>query len=83
MRGAAPTLRDSESRALSVRSMFDRIAWKYDLMNSIASLGMDKLWRRRAARECAVLPGDLCLDVCTGTGMLALELASSVRPGGR
>ncbi|MDM7275145.1 MAG: bifunctional demethylmenaquinone methyltransferase/2-methoxy-6-polyprenyl-1,4-benzoquinol methylase UbiE [Thermoprotei archaeon] len=76
-------MRNPEGKALTVKNMFDRIAGRYDLMNSIASLRMDKLWRRRAARECSVLPGASCLDVCTGTGMLALELADSIRPGGR
>ncbi len=71
------------SKAFTVKNMFDTIAGKYDLMNSIASLGMDKLWRKKAARECATLPGGSYLDVCTGTGMLALELARLVRPGGR
>ena len=63
--------------------MFDRIADRYDLMNSVMTAGMHHRWRERAADVARVGPGGSALDVCCGTGDLALELAGRVRPGGR
>jgi demethylmenaquinone methyltransferase / 2-methoxy-6-polyprenyl-1,4-benzoquinol methylase len=54
-----------------VRTMFDRIAPVYDLMNRAMTMGLDGKWRRLAA-QAAVRPGDKVLDVCCGTGDLAL-----------
>jgi demethylmenaquinone methyltransferase/2-methoxy-6-polyprenyl-1,4-benzoquinol methylase len=65
-----------------VRAMFDRIARLYDRMNAVMSAGLDRTWRQRAAGLAAVSAGDRVLDVATGTGDLALELARRVDPGG-
>ena len=65
-----------------VRAMFDRIAGVYDRMNAVMTAGLDRRWRARAADLAAVGPGDRVLDVATGTGDLALELAGRVAPGG-
>lgn len=65
-----------------VRAMFDRIAGVYDLMNGVMTAGLHHQWRRRAADLAGVGPGDRVLDVATGTGDLALELASRVGPAG-
>ncbi len=62
--------------------MFDRIAGLYDRMNSVMTAGLHHQWRRRAADLAALAPGDRALDVATGTGDLALELAGRVAPGG-
>jgi demethylmenaquinone methyltransferase / 2-methoxy-6-polyprenyl-1,4-benzoquinol methylase len=59
-----------------VRAMFDRIAGVYDVMNSVMTAGMHHRWRRRAADLADVAAGDEVLDVATGTGDLAVELAS-------
>jgi demethylmenaquinone methyltransferase / 2-methoxy-6-polyprenyl-1,4-benzoquinol methylase len=61
-----------------VRAMFDRIAGVYDLMNSVMTAGLHHAWRRRAADLAAVGPGSRVLDVATGTGDLAVELAQRV-----
>jgi demethylmenaquinone methyltransferase / 2-methoxy-6-polyprenyl-1,4-benzoquinol methylase len=58
-----------------VRAMFDRIARVYDVMNSVMTAGMHHRWRRRAAELARVGPGSRALDVATGTGDLAIELA--------
>jgi demethylmenaquinone methyltransferase/2-methoxy-6-polyprenyl-1,4-benzoquinol methylase len=65
-----------------VRAMFDRIAGVYDLMNSVMTVGLHHRWRARAADMAALGPGDSALDVATGTGDLAVELARRVGPEG-
>jgi demethylmenaquinone methyltransferase/2-methoxy-6-polyprenyl-1,4-benzoquinol methylase len=62
--------------------MFDRIAGLYDRMNSVMTAGLHHEWRRRAADLAELSPGGRALDVATGTGDLALELANRVAPGG-
>src|SRR5437667_6253337 len=65
-----------------VRAMFERIAGVYDAMNTVMTAGLHHRWRARAADLAAVGPGSRVLDVATGTGDLALELARRVSPGG-
>jgi demethylmenaquinone methyltransferase/2-methoxy-6-polyprenyl-1,4-benzoquinol methylase len=65
-----------------VEAMFDRIASRYDLMNSVMTAGLHDEWRKRAVQIAEVGPGDHVLDVATGTGDLAFELARTVSPGG-
>ena len=62
-----------------VRSMFDRIAPVYDVMNRAMTMGLDRKWRRLTA-QAVVRPGDRVLDACCGTGDLAL---ADARAGGR
>jgi demethylmenaquinone methyltransferase/2-methoxy-6-polyprenyl-1,4-benzoquinol methylase len=62
--------------------MFDRIAGVYDRMNAVMTAGLHHKWRRRAADLAELAPGGRALDVATGTGDLALELARRVAPGG-
>jgi demethylmenaquinone methyltransferase/2-methoxy-6-polyprenyl-1,4-benzoquinol methylase len=62
--------------------MFDRIAGVYDRMNTVMTVGLDRSWRERAADRAELSPGHTALDVCCGTGELALELASRVGPEG-
>ena len=52
--------------------MFAGIAPRYDRMNHPLSMNVDRLWRRKTVRTLAPQPGDRILDVCTGTGDLAL-----------
>jgi ubiquinone/menaquinone biosynthesis methyltransferase len=63
--------------------MFDRIAGRYDLMNSVMTAGLHHRWRGRAVDLAGVAPGGAALDVCCGTGDLALELKRSVGEDGR
>jgi demethylmenaquinone methyltransferase / 2-methoxy-6-polyprenyl-1,4-benzoquinol methylase len=65
--------------AEGVRSMFDRIAPVYDVMNRVMTAGLDQRWRRLTA-ESVVRPGDRVLDACCGTGDLAL---ADLRAGAR
>ena len=65
-----------------VEAMFDRIAGVYDLMNSLMTAGLHHRWRRRAVDLARVGLGDDVLDVASGTGDLAIELADRVGPAG-
>src|SRR5258708_19713051 len=62
--------------------MFDRIAGVYDLMNTVMTAGLHHRWRARAVDLARVGPRSRVLDVATGTGDLAIELARRVSPGG-
>jgi demethylmenaquinone methyltransferase/2-methoxy-6-polyprenyl-1,4-benzoquinol methylase len=65
-----------------VRAMFDRIAGFYDVMNSVMTAGLHHRWRARAADLAALQAGGSALDVATGTGDLAIELARRAGPSG-
>ena len=65
-----------------VRQMFGAIADRYDLMNRVMTLWQDQRWRRQAVEVAAVGPGAHALDVATGTGDLAVELARAVQSDG-
>ena len=80
---AAKPSRTSDEFSSQVRGMFDRIAGVYDLINSIMTVGLHHAWRERAADRAELEPGDSALDLCCGTGDLALALRDRVGPGGR
>ena len=80
--GGDPVLGPGTLAEPQVRAMFDRIAGVYDRMNAVMTAGLHHQWRRRAADLAALAPGDAALDVATGTGDLAFELARRVAPGG-
>lgn len=74
--------RQSPDFAGQVNRMFDRVATKYDLLNSVMTAGLHHRWREQAAERTELRPGDAALDICCGTGDLALELALRVAPEG-
>lgn len=55
--------------------MFAEIAPRYDFLNRVLSFGIDRRWRRRARKRLALRPGQRLLDLCCGTGDVALEFA--------
>lgn len=66
---------NSESKKEQVRTMFDAIAWRYDMLNHMLSLGIDRSWRRRLVRLVKESGALQILDLATGTGDLAIMLA--------
>jgi demethylmenaquinone methyltransferase/2-methoxy-6-polyprenyl-1,4-benzoquinol methylase len=79
---ASPQARTGTLEEGQVRAMFDRIARVYDPMNSLMTAGLDRRWRERAADLAVLGPGGRALDVASGTGDLAVELARRVGPTG-
>jgi len=69
-----------EKDAAVIRSMFAAISPRYDLLNHVLSLNIDRSWRRRTVRALRLDPSSRVLDVCTGTADLAFELAEAVDP---
>jgi demethylmenaquinone methyltransferase / 2-methoxy-6-polyprenyl-1,4-benzoquinol methylase len=64
-----------ELRAAKVHELFSRIAPRYDLINDLQSFGLHRYWKRRVIQAARPQPGQLALDLCCGTGDLALRLA--------
>lgn len=75
-----PLGRDKTPQRIS--GMFDAIAPRYDLLNTLLSLGIDRRWRRAAIHALGLSAGETVLDLCTGTADLALAAAAAV-PGVR
>jgi demethylmenaquinone methyltransferase/2-methoxy-6-polyprenyl-1,4-benzoquinol methylase len=64
-----------EQRAAKVNDLFAAIARRYDLLNDLQSFGLHRRWKRRVVELAAVQSGNHALDLCCGTGDLALALA--------
>lgn len=64
-----------EQRAAKVNDLFAAIARRYDLLNDLQSFGLHRRWKHRVVDLAAVQPGQRALDVCCGTGDIALALA--------
>ncbi len=77
-------VRDETEAAAHVREMFGRIAPRYDLLNHLLSLDIDKVWRRRVARRFSAVLHDAnarVLDLCCGTGDLAFSFRRAAPSG--
>lgn len=72
---AAAPLDKAPSR---IAGMFDAIAGRYDLLNAVLSMGLDRHWRRRAIESLALSPGERLLDVCAGTADMCIGAARAV-----
>ena len=66
-----------EQRAAKVNDLFAAIARRYDLLNDLQSFGLHRRWKHRVVEMAAAGPGRRALDVCCGTGDIALALAQS------
>lgn len=79
----ADHLPEGEEKVRAVRSMFDTIAPRYDLVNRVMTLRMDVGWRRRTVRELGLPHGSAVVDLACGTGDLCRELVvAGLRPTG-
>src|SRR5437868_2347773 len=82
-RTGADELPQGDEKVTAVRSMFDAIAPRYDLVNRIMTFRMDVGWRRRTVRDLHLAPRSLVADLACGTGDLCRELrAQGLRPVG-
>jgi demethylmenaquinone methyltransferase/2-methoxy-6-polyprenyl-1,4-benzoquinol methylase len=66
-----------------IAGMFDAIAGRYDLLNHLLSAGIDRRWRARAVRSLQLTGRERVLDLCTGTGDLAIAAARAQPPAAR
>jgi len=57
-----------------IQGVFSRIPTTYEVINHVLTLGLDSVWRRRAAKIAAMANGGRWIDVCTGTGEMAVQL---------
>ena len=71
-----------EEKAPRVRSVFDRVADRYDVMNDLMSLGLHRLWKAAAVAIARPRPGERVLDIAAGSGDLAAAMARRVGPSG-
>ena len=69
-----------EDKGTQVRRMFDSIAGRYDMLNRMLSLGMDRLWRRKMVDSLRPSSPQRILDVASGTGDLALLMCRRLQP---
>ena len=68
-------LPQGQAKVQAVRSMFDAIAPRYDMVNRIMTFRLDVRWRRKAVRMLALPPGSTVIDLASGTGDLCTDLA--------
>ena len=66
---------EGNQRAAKVEDLFAAVAPRYDLINDLQSLGLHRLWKRRLVHLANPRPGTVALDLCCGTGDVALALA--------
>lgn len=69
-----------EATTERVRGIFSSIAGRYDAFNRLASMGIDRGWRRALVRACALTPDSQVLDLCAGTGDVSMAIARQAAP---
>lgn len=78
-----PTIQKQSPNPEKIRSMFSKVAGRYDLANTVLSGGIHHLWRKKLVRLSEAKSGDQILDCATGTGDLAIEFSQVVGSTGK
>jgi demethylmenaquinone methyltransferase/2-methoxy-6-polyprenyl-1,4-benzoquinol methylase len=73
----------AQEKASRVRSVFDSVASKYDVMNDVMSMGMHRLWKRYAVKTAQIRPGQTILDLAGGTGDITRLIADELKGTGK
>jgi demethylmenaquinone methyltransferase/2-methoxy-6-polyprenyl-1,4-benzoquinol methylase len=68
------SLPQGDAKTAHVRTMFDAIAPRYELVNRVMTFGLDARWRRRAVADLRLAPGSVVIDIAAGTGDFTREL---------
>ena len=75
-----PAPAPGEATTERVRGIFSNIADRYDAFNMLASMGIDRTWRRRLVKACRITPESRVLDLCAGTGDVSFAIADQAHP---
>jgi demethylmenaquinone methyltransferase/2-methoxy-6-polyprenyl-1,4-benzoquinol methylase len=78
MKVVVPYANENGGKKIQVEKMFNNIAFRYDLLNSILSLGIDKIWRKKAIKLLKTTDPKIILDVATGTGDFAIACCNQL-----
>lgn len=81
-RPAGSRLPSGQERARLVREMFDRIAGRYELLNTVMTAGLHRVWNKKAVEATGLQRNGRALDLACGTGSLTRALAKKAGPGG-
>jgi demethylphylloquinol methyltransferase len=77
------TPQSSTPQSAEIQAIFNRIAPTYDPLNESLSLGLHRIWKQMAVKWSEAKPGSVCLDVCCGSGDVAMRLARQVGKTGQ
>lgn len=77
---AQETLEPGRPTTERVRGIFSNIAGRYDAFNALASMGIDRMWRKELVRACQLTPASRVLDLCAGTGDVSFAIARQAHP---
>ena len=69
-------------RKIEVKTIFNKISYRYDFLNTLLSLGLHKLWKRKLVDLLKPQDGEAWADLCCGTGDMAFLICNKVRPNG-
>ena len=70
---------DNEEKAQKIQNVFSSVATNYDLMNDLMSLGSHRIWKRRFLQVVKPRQSDILLDIASGTGDIAINLARACK----
>ncbi len=74
------SIKENDSNYRPLYRMFSKVPHQYDLLNRLLTLGLDQRWRKKTAEICLESNPGRIMDLCSGTGDLAIELAKYAKP---